>query len=49
MAEPPESALPPSVLEKLRELNAELAEGESSQRLTWNELTGSITSVVEFY
>lgn len=27
MAEPPESSLPPPVLEKLRELNAELAEG----------------------
>lgn len=28
MAEPPESSLPPAVLEKLRELNTELAEGE---------------------
>jgi len=28
MAEPPESSLPPPVLEKLRELNTELAEGE---------------------
>lgn len=28
MAEPPESSLPPMVLEKLRELNSELAEGE---------------------
>lgn len=37
MAEPPESSLPPPVLEKLRELNAELAEGEWSHRLTWNE------------
>lgn len=27
MAEPPESSLPPAVLEKLRELNTELAEG----------------------
>lgn len=29
MADPPESSLPPSVIEKLRELNTELAEGKS--------------------
>ena len=28
MAEPLESSLPPQILEKLRELNTELAEGE---------------------
>lgn len=34
MAEPPESSLPAQVLEKLRELNTELAEGECVE-LSW--------------
>ncbi|PFX26048.1 Disco-interacting protein 2-like C [Stylophora pistillata] len=32
MTEPPESSLPPQVLEKLRELNTELAEGDITQK-----------------